>query len=112
LARKYYKYLWSKAVNRQLSEYRRFLFNVSGIESIFNISFFIELVIAIIQPLPFFEYQFTMKAGYPYIDFDFTLSEFLYALMFLKLYIIFRYIVSSSIYTNPDAQYLWYYIYS
>ena len=49
-----------------------------------------------------------MTAGYPAMDYNMTLNELLYIFMFTKLYIIFRYIINSSIYTNTDAKFLWY----
>ena len=108
LIRRYYKYKWGTAVKDDLRTHKALADRRVGHESLFRVSTVVEFFLTIVQPLPFIDYTFTLRAGYPPLDYQFTLSEVLYSLMFLKLYIILRYVISSSIYTNSDAKFLWY----
>ncbi len=106
--RRYYKYQWGQAVKQDLLAHKAFVHRTVVQERVFKPSILVEIIIALVQPLPFGDYRFTMRAGYPLLDYNFTVSELMYVLMFFKLYIIFRYIISSSVYTNSDANFLWY----
>ncbi len=108
IVRRYYKYRWSIAVREDLMSHKALADKMVSYDSFFRKTTIIELAIALIQPLPFTDFRFSMRAGFPILNYEFTLSEMVYVFMYLKLYIILRYIVSSSVYTNSDAKSLWY----
>jgi len=107
--RRYYKYKWGVVVHEELKLHKALAERQIGEESVFPLSTLIEFIVVLVQPLPYYDYKIPMRAGFPSLEYNFTLSEALYIAMFFKIYIILRYVVSSSVYTNSDAKFLWYF---
>ena len=106
IMRRYYKARWAASVRGDLAAQGddRKIFK----RPVLNLSAFVEFLIVIVQPLPFGDHVINMRAGYPELEYQFTLNELLYVMMFGKIYVILRYIISTSVYTNSDAKFFWY----
>ena len=106
--RRIYRDKWSVAIHEELNTRENIMKWQVGHAVLIPLSTFVEFLIVIVQPLPYKDYGITMSAGYPKLEYRFTLSEVLYILMFTKLYIILRYVMRSSVYTNSHSSLLWY----
>ena len=106
IIRRCYRYKWSLLIHEELNSRKDIMKWQVGHATMIPMTTIFEFFVVIMQPLPF-DYGIVMTAGYPILEYTFTLSEILYILMFTKLYIIIRSVMRSSVYTNSDASILW-----